>query len=527
MENNTEQTEVEVVEPVEASATFEQFNLKADILKSIKFAGFKVPSPIQVEAIPKVMDGRDIVAQAHTGTGKTAAFGLPALHNMDMNSGIEVLVITPTRELANQVSDELYKYGRNMGARTVTIYGGSSYNRQLDLISRGAQVVVATPGRLLDLLSKGLIKNFSPKTVILDEADEMLDMGFLDDINEIFTYLPKERQTLLFSATMPPPIKKLAERILKDPHFIAITKSETTNKDITQEYYVIEESERDDAIIRLMDAAITEKVVVFCRTKREVDRLSNVLSSVGYSAKGLHGDMEQRQRESVVKALKDNQIDVLVATDVAARGIHINDVSHVINYHIPFDPESYVHRIGRTGRAGAKGVAITLLTPMEFKELQRIKSKVGTTMVHAFIPSKKDVKLNNLNSLIQDIESQKVYDEAHNVLDALKEDFDMEQIAYKLVSVLLENNSVKGPNEIGINPERLEKILASIERRAQDKRRGGGGGYRGNRNRSGGGGGGYRGNRSGGGGGGGGYRGNRNRDGGGGSSSGGESRSRY
>ena len=524
MENNIETTEV-VVEATEPTATFEQFNLKADILKSIKFAGFKVPSPIQVEAIPKIMEGRDIVAQAHTGTGKTAAFGLPALHNMDMQGGVEVLVITPTRELANQVSDELYKYGRNMGARTVTIYGGSSYNRQLDLISRGAQVVVATPGRLLDILSKGLVKEFNPKTVILDEADEMLDMGFLDDINEIFTYLPKERQTLLFSATMPPPIKKLAERILKEPHFIAITKAETTNKNIQQEYYVIEESERDDAIIRLMDAAVTEKVVVFCRTKREVDRLSNVLSSVGYSAKGLHGDMEQRQRESVVKALKDNQIDVLVATDVAARGIHINDVSHVINYHIPFDPESYVHRIGRTGRAGAKGVAITLLTPMEFKELQRIKSKVGTTMVHAFIPSKKDVKLNNLNALIQDIESQKVYDEAHNVLDALKEDLDMEQIAYKLVSVLLENNSVKGPNEIGINAERLEKILASIERRAQDKRRGGGGGYRGRRN--GGGGGGYRGNRSGGGG----YRGNRSSGGGGGSSSSrsssGEGRSRY
>ena len=532
MENNTETTQVvEKPESTEPTATFEQFNLKEDILKSIRFAGFKVPSPIQVEAIPKVMEGRDIVAQAHTGTGKTAAFGLPALHNMHMNGGVEVLVITPTRELANQVSDELYKYGRNMGARTVTIYGGSSYSRQLDLISRGAQVVVATPGRLLDILSKGLVKEFNPTTVILDEADEMLDMGFLDDINEIFGYLPKERQTLLFSATMPPPIKKLAERILKDPHFIAITKSEKTNTNIQQEYYVIEESERDDAIIRLMDAAVTQKVVVFCRTKREVDRLSNVLSSVGYSAKGLHGDMEQRQRESVVKALKDNQIDVLVATDVAARGIHINDVSHVINFHIPFDSESYVHRIGRTGRAGAKGVAITLVTPMEFKELQRIKSKVGTTMVHAFIPSKKDVKLNNLNALIQDIESQKVYDEAHNVLDALKEDLDMEQIAYKLVSVLLENNSVKGPNEIGINPERLEKILESIERRSRDKR-GGGGGYRGNRNRSGGGGGGYRGNRSGGGGGGGGYRGNRSSGGGGGGSSSsrsssGEGRSRY
>ena len=461
---------------------FEKFNFKAELLKSIKYAGFKQPSPIQSEAIPVVQEGRDIVAQAHTGTGKTAAFGLPVLNKMKLNGQVETLVITPTRELANQVSDELYKFGRNLGVRTVTIYGGSSYNRQLDLISRGAGVVIATPGRLLDMLSKGMLKNFAPSSVILDEADEMLDMGFLDDINEIFTYLPSERQTLLFSATMPPPIKKLAEKILVEPEFISITQEETTNKDITQEYYIIEESERDDAIIRLMDASDTNKVVVFCRTKREVDRLANVLSSVGYSANGLHGDMEQRQRESVVKALKDNQVDVLVATDVAARGIHINDVSHVINYHIPFDPESYVHRIGRTGRAGAKGVAITLATPMEFKELQRIKAKVGTTMEHAFIPSKKDVKLNNLNAMIADIESQKVFDEAHNVLDALKEDLDMEQIAYKLISHLLEKNSVKGPNEIGINPERLEKILASIERREKDKRRGGGYRGRGRRN---------------------------------------------
>ena len=488
--NDTQNSTIEV-EPTEPLPTFEQFGLKPEILKSIRHAGFKTPSPIQVEAIPTVLAGHDLVAQAHTGTGKTAAFGLPALNNMHMRGGVEVLVITPTRELANQVSDELYKYGRNLGARTVTIYGGSSYNRQLDLISRGAQVVIATPGRLLDILSKGLLKDFNPSTVILDEADEMLDMGFLDDINEIFSYLPQERQTLLFSATMPPPIKKLAERILVEPKFIAITKAETTNKDIAQEYYVIEESERDDAIIRLMDAAVTEKVVVFCRTKKEVDRLSNVLSSVGYAAKGLHGDMEQRQRESVVKALKENQIDVLVATDVAARGIHINDVSHVINYHIPFDPESYVHRIGRTGRAGSKGVAITLVTPLEFKELQRIKAKVGTTIRHAFIPSKEDVKLNNLHSLIAEIESQKVYDEAHTVLDRLKEDLDMESISYKLISLLLNKNAIQGPNEIGINPERLEKILASIERRDRDKRRGGGGGYRGRR------GGGYRGNRSG------------------------------
>jgi ATP-dependent RNA helicase DeaD len=443
---------------------FEEFGLKPQIMQSINYAGFKVASPIQAMAIPHIMEGRDVVGQAHTGTGKTAAFGLPVMNNMHLKGGVETLVITPTRELANQVSDELYKYGKKLGIRTVTVYGGSSYGRQIGLIERGAQVVIATPGRLLDLLSKNMLADFAPSTVILDEADEMLDMGFLDDINEIFTYLPQDRQTLLFSATMPEPIKQLANRILIDPEFISITREETTNKDIAQQYYVIDENERDDAIIRLLDASDTEKVVVFCRTKKEVDRLSNVLSAVGYSAKGLHGDMEQRQRESVIKGLKDNAIDVLVATDVAARGIHINDVSHVFNYHIPFDPESYVHRIGRTGRAGKKGVAITLVTPLEFKELQRIKSKVGTTMEHAYVPTKSAVQKAGLDKLVAEVRSQHIFDEAHEVLDLLTEEFDQTQIAYKLVSLLMERTSVKGPNNIGIAPQRLEKILKSLER---------------------------------------------------------------
>lgn len=509
--NNVE-TQLEVVE--QELPLFSDFGLRKEIMQSIEQAGFKTPSPIQQMVIPVIMEGRDVVGQAHTGTGKTAAFGLPALNKMNMKGGIEVLVITPTRELANQVSDEMFKYGRHLGARTVTIYGGSSYNRQLDLIERGAQVIIATPGRLLDMLSRNMLKGFAPSTVILDEADEMLDMGFLDDINEIFGYLPAERQTLLFSATMPQPIKQLAQRILVDPFFASITKTETTNTDITQQYYVIEESERDDAIIRLMDAEDAKKTVVFCRTKKEVDRLSNVLSAAGYSAKGLHGDMEQRQRESVIKGVKSDAFDVLIATDVAARGLHIDGITHVFNYHIPFDPESYVHRIGRTGRAGQKGVAITLVTPLEFKELQRIRSKVGTTMEHAYIPSKMDVKNSQVNRLLAEIEKQHIYDEAHKVLDALKEDFDQEQIAYKLISLLMERNTVAGPNQIGIAAERLEKILSNMESRGSHGGGGSRGGYRGNRS-----GGGYRGNndRNGGerSGSGGGYRGNNDRNGGG------------
>jgi len=481
MQENAQTEETKNEEPI---MTFDSLGLKPEILKSVKFAGFTTPSPIQADAIPIILEGRDMVGQAHTGTGKTAAFALPVLSNMKLNGTVEMLVITPTRELATQVSDEIFKYGRNLGVKTVTVYGGSSYKRQLDLIGRGANVVVATPGRMLDILKRDMLNNFAPNVVVLDEADEMLDMGFLDDINEIFSYLPTSRQTLLFSATMPQPIKTLASKILKNPAFISITKGETTNSDISQEYYVIDEHERDDAIIRLMDSETTKKAVVFCRTKSEVDRLSNVLSNAGYLANGLHGDMEQRQRETVIKGFKNNSVKVLVATDVAARGIHVDSISHVFNYHIPFDPESYVHRIGRTGRAGTKGKAITLLTPLEFKELQRIKQKVGTSMTHAFIPSKNDLRESTVEALVKKVEDHKVYDESHKVLDLLKQDIDEEQIMYKLVSMLLDQQDIKGPSNIGIPADKLVAILERASKRNDS--RGGRGGYRGNRNRSGG-----------------------------------------
>ncbi|SFV55352.1 DEAD-box ATP-dependent RNA helicase CshA [hydrothermal vent metagenome] len=500
-----ENAQTETTNNEEPVITFDSLGLKPEILKSVKFAGFTVPSPIQQQAIPVVLEGRDMVGQAHTGTGKTAAFSLPALNNMKLDGSVELLVITPTRELATQVSDEIFKYGRNLGVKTVTVYGGSSYKRQLDLISRGASVVVATPGRMLDILKKGMLDDFAPSMVVLDEADEMLDMGFLDDINEIFSYLPTNRQTLLFSATMPQPIKTLANRILQNPEFISITKGETTNADIEQSYYVIDEHERDDAIIRLMDSEETQKSVVFCRTKSEVDRLSNVLSNAGYLANGLHGDMEQRQRETVIKGFKNNSVKVLVATDVAARGIHVNNISHVFNYHIPFDPESYVHRIGRTGRAGTKGKAITLLTPLEFKELQRIKQKVGTSIEHAFVPSKNDLRESTVENIVNNIENQKIYDEAHKVLDRLKEDIDEETIMFKLISMILDKQDIKGPSNIGIPADKLEAILARAGKRNDSRGRSnsrGRGGYRGNRSRSGGNrdrnrsGGGYRGNKN-------------------------------
>ncbi|MDR3347372.1 MAG: DEAD/DEAH box helicase, partial [Helicobacteraceae bacterium] len=295
--------------------SFESFGFKPQIMRGIKEAGFTDPSPIQVEAIPYILAGRDLIGQAHTGTGKTAAFGLPAMNQIERDNTVALLVITPTRELTTQVSDELFKLGRFAGMRTVTVYGGQSSHRQVDLIGRGAQVVVATPGRLLDLLQSGRLAHFEPSIVVLDEADEMLDMGFLDDIREIFKFLPADRQTLMFSATMPAPIRELAGRILKDPISIKVTAEETTNKDIAQHYYVIEEHERDDAILRLIDSEEPSKSIIFARTKKEVDRLSTMLIAKGYGAKGLHGDMEQRGREEVIKGFKTGQLEILVATD--------------------------------------------------------------------------------------------------------------------------------------------------------------------------------------------------------------------
>jgi ATP-dependent RNA helicase DeaD len=420
---------------------------------------------------------------------------------MDMNSGVALLVIAPTRELATQVSDELYRLGSKAQVRTVTVYGGMSSGRQVDLISRGAQVVVATPGRLLDLLKSGRLRNFNPAHVVLDEADEMLDMGFLDDIQEIFTYLPENRQTLLFSATMPEAIKRLAKKILKEPKFITITQSETANKDIEQQYYVIEEYERDDATVRLIDSQDAKKTIIFCRMKKEVDRLATTLISHGYLAKGLHGDMEQNQREEVIKSFRAGKIDILIATDVAARGLDVSDVTHVFNYHIPFDPESYVHRIGRTGRAGKTGVAITLVTPMEFRELQRIKKSVSTEIHLHHIPTLGDVKKANVSKLVDIIKKQSLNDAAGEILRILEEDMDISQIAFKLISLAIDKQKLAGPERIGLDPEKIAKMLDRMKHDGGGRGKSRSGGYRGNSGNSGSRGktgGGYRGNSGGG-----------------------------
>lgn len=496
----------------EQDFSFKDFGLKENILKGVTEAGFTVPSPIQKEAIPLIMEGFDLIGQAQTGTGKTAAFCLPTINRLKNDGSVEILVITPTRELASQVSDEFYRLGRFAGVKSVAVYGGQSIARQVDLVSRGAQVVVATPGRLLDHLESKRFKSFTPSVVILDESDEMLDMGFLDDIEEIFRYLPAERQTLLFSATMPHQIKELAMKILKTPKHVKTTVEQITNADISQRYYVVNEHERDDAVVRLIDFESPSKALVFARTKKETDELSSKLTSKGYPSRALHGDMEQRERQAAINDFKKGVYTILVATDVAARGLDITGISHVINFHIPYNPESYVHRIGRTGRAGQKGIAITLASPLEFKEMRRIQENTGTKIELYQIPSRTETIKQKSQSLIDLILGQQISDEAIALYERLKDSADDTQLGCKLLSMFIKRADIAGPDTIGLSPaelERVEQNLGQKERRGSFGAggRGRSGGYKGSGgSRSGGykgnsGGGGYKGNSSSGGGG--------------------------
>jgi ATP-dependent RNA helicase DeaD len=458
---------------------FTDFNLKSELNKAIDTAGFVEPSPVQKEAIPVVLKGCDIVAQAQTGTGKTAAFGLPLLNMMKCDGNVEVVVVVPTRELAIQVSDELFRFGKFLNIKTATVYGGSSYSRQIKHVE-AASIVVATPGRFLDLLSKEQIK-INPRFVVLDEADEMMDMGFLDDIKEIFNYLKGREQTLMFSATMPTPIKKLAERILNEPEFITVTKQEMTNTKISQSFYVVEEYERDDALIRLFDFKNPDKAIVFCKMKRDVDRLSTYLVSQGYSAKGLHGDMEQRQREEVIRAFKNDTLEVLVATDVAARGLDVKGISHVFNYQLPFDSESYVHRIGRTGRGGQEGTAVSIVTPAEFKSLHKIQKDVGANIQSKIVPNKGDVKDKAVESLKDTISAQEIDESVYDIVEQLKEEYDLSSITYKLATILLNQTKIQGKDKIGKTKKDIEFLLERAAKSGGGSSRGRGGRHRGGR----------------------------------------------
>jgi ATP-dependent RNA helicase DeaD len=463
---------------------FEQMGLSRGILEGVKAAGFLTPSPIQSAAIPLVLTGIDLIGQAQTGTGKTAAYGLPAMSRLKNNNSVEILVLTPTRELAIQVSDELFRLGKFANVKTVPVVGGQGYLRQVELINRGAQVVVATPGRLMDHLREGRLKRFTPHIIVLDEADEMLDRGFVDDIRQILSDMPSDRQTLLFSATMPPEIKALTREFMRQPKHVQLNSGQQTNMDIEQRLIVIRGHERESALVRILEVEDPEKAIIFCRTKRDVDNLQSELTTRGVSAKSIHGDMSQAIRNQAVQALKDGRAKIIIATDVAARGLDIPNVTHVINFHVPENRERYVHRIGRTGRAGKRGVAITVATPSEIRGNDVFAKAHNAEFSVGEVPSKNDVRDSLEKQLSAKIEGLRLRNDMANFAATLAGKYSAEELAQRLVSVISAGRQVTGDDRIGVTADEARRLLSGGGPRGRSEasddrgRFGGGGGGR-------------------------------------------------
>ncbi|WP_110112015.1 DEAD/DEAH box helicase [Bacillus sp. CGMCC 1.16541] len=369
-------------------ALFQDLGLSPQLKNAVSKMGFEEATPIQAQTIPLALEGHDLIGQAQTGTGKTAAFGIPLIEKVNTSiDAIQGLVIAPTRELAVQVSEELYKVGSTKRVRVLPIYGGQDIGRQIRALKKHPHIIVGTPGRMLDHINRKTLRLQDVHTVVLDEADEMLNMGFIEDIEKILSNVPKNHQTLLFSATMPDPIRRIAEKFMSEPKLVKVKAKEVTVPNIQQYYLEVHEKRKFDVLTRLLDIQSPELAIIFGRTKRRVDELSEALNLRGYAAEGIHGDLSQAKRLSVLRQFKEGSIDVLVATDVAARGLDISGVTHVYNFDVPQDPESYVHRIGRTGRAGKTGVAMTFITPRETGQLHNVEKTTKRKMDRMEVPT--------------------------------------------------------------------------------------------------------------------------------------------
>ncbi|EUJ30747.1 ATP-dependent RNA helicase [Listeria floridensis FSL S10-1187] len=461
---------------------FSEFGLDEKIVKSVKRMGFEEATPIQEKTIPIGLEGKDLIGQAQTGTGKTAAFGLPMIQKIDQkNQNVQGLIIAPTRELAIQVSEELYKLSYDKHVRVLAVYGGSDISRQIRSLKKKPQIVVGTPGRILDHINRRTLKLDHVETLVLDEADEMLNMGFIDDIESILKEVPDERQTLLFSATMPDPIRRIGERFMHNPELIRIKAKEMTALLIEQFFIKVHEKEKFDVLSRLLDVQSPELAIVFGRTKRRVDELSRALDMRGYVAEGIHGDLTQAKRMSVLRKFKEGKIDVLVATDVAARGLDISGVTHVYNYDIPQDPESYVHRIGRTGRAGKEGMAITFVQPREMGYLRTVEQTTKKRMQPLKPPTWDEAfagQLRVATEKITEIITEENLADYKAVASELLENYDASDIAAAMLKML-----AKEPDQTPVHITEERPLPA----RYGGKGKGGGGGnYRGGK------GGGYR-----------------------------------
>lgn len=472
--------------------TFSEFSLEPKVLQAITELGFEEATPIQAKSIPIALTGKDLIGQAQTGTGKTAAFGIPLISKIETSEEkIVALIMTPTRELAIQVAEEIGKLSRFKGIRSLPIYGGQDIVRQIRALKKKPQIIIGTPGRLLDHINRKTIKLDEVRTVILDEADEMLDMGFMDDIQAILSLVPEERQTMLFSATMPPNIQKLAQQFLKDPEHVSVVPKQVSAPLIDQAYIEVHERQKFEALSRLLDMESPDLAIVFGRTKRRVDELAEALQKRGYSADGLHGDLSQNQRDTVMRKFRDGSIDVLVATDVAARGLDVTGVSHVVNFDLPQDPESYVHRIGRTGRAGKEGTAWSFVTPREIDHLHfiervtrhRIARKPLPTLAEA-IEGKQRMTAERILEIIQNED----YSEFKGISIQLLEQFDSVQLlsaAMKLLTGEKKDAVIELTPEEPIRVKRRKPDLRASGRKpsfgGRDRERFGGGYNRGNR----------------------------------------------
>ena len=424
-------------------ASFVDLGLRPELVAALAALGYEEPTPIQAEAIPPVLAGRDLLGQAATGTGKTAAFALPILQRLDGARGNEpmALVLVPTRELAMQVSEAIHKYGRALGARVLPVYGGQPVGRQLSALKRGVDVVVATPGRALDLIHRGVLKLGGLQLTVLDEADEMLDMGFADDIEAILEGTPDGGQTVLFSATMPPRLDKMTRRYLSDPVRIEIARAQVAAGDaplVRQTAYVVQRAHKPAALSRVLDVESPTAAIVFCRTRAEVDQLADTLNGRGYRAEALHGGLTQDQRDKVMGRVRSGASDLLVATDVAARGLDIDQLTHVVNYDVPAAPESYVHRIGRVGRAGREGVAITLAEPREHRQLKTIERVTKQRIVMEKVPTVADLHARRLEATRAALNESLLEDDLARfrvVVETLTDEFDLMEVALAAVKL--------------------------------------------------------------------------------------------
>ncbi len=435
------------------TSDFASLGLASDLIQTLSSLGYEEPTPVQREAIPLILAGKDLLAQAATGTGKTAAFALPIVQQLLAAPGsngatsskrrprARALVLVPTRELAMQVAEAVHKYARGTGLTVLPLYGGASMTQQIRGLERGCDIVVATPGRALDHLRRSTLELDAIRVLVLDEADEMLDMGFAEDLDAILEKTPRTRQTTLFSATMPARILSIAERHLNDPARVTIAHEKTeTGKlpRIRQVAYLVRRAQKPAALYRILDMESPTSAIVFCRTRLEVDSLVETLDAHGYRAEALHGGMQQRQRDAVMNRVRAGKTDLLVATDVAARGLDITHLSHVINYDVPAAPESYVHRIGRTGRAGREGTAITLAEPREHRLLRSIEQVTKQKIQVSAVPTVADLRARRLELIRASLRERLVagdFDDVRVVVESLADEFELMDVAAAAVKL--------------------------------------------------------------------------------------------